>query len=321
MIRLTNRVINQKISIPRFQKILKIQKCIRRCLNLWFQKIKFNSWKEKENKRFWSCLCLRPQQPIYCGMQRVKMAISLRSPQGFTPFGGWTDVLINIKLSYDAPYYILLLLFMVPKSPSLNFNIQSAKQFMMQAVLEQKFDKLLKPNLLKDNFWIKIVYILQEKTNKVIKQSNLIYQGTRDGLNNQQYWNKVNGKGNLLMIFKSKSYYIFGAYSPCKWESCNGKYIEDNTLSSFIFSQTHDQVYPLKQDQKQNAIYCNSSSYGPVFGGGFDIIIDSNFTDGYCKLGSSYQFDQYKNGSEDPYLFGQNKPEITECEIYELQFV
>ncbi|CAD8118077.1 unnamed protein product [Paramecium primaurelia] len=140
----------------------------------------------------------------------------------------------------------------------------------------------------------------------------MIYQSTRDGLNNQQYWNKVNGKGNLLMVFKSKSDYIFGAYSPCKWESYGGKYVEDNTLSSFIFSQTHDQVYPLRQDQKSNAIHCNSNSYGPLFGGGFDIRIDSNFTDGYCKLGYSYQFSQYKNQSEDPYLFGQNKPEIKE---------
>ncbi|CAD8117769.1 unnamed protein product [Paramecium primaurelia] len=80
------------------------------------------------------------------------------------------------------------------------------------------------------------------------------------------------------------------------------------------------------QDQKQYAIFCYSGNgYGPVFGGGHggghDIKIDSNFTDGYCKLGHSYQFSQYKNQNDDPYLFGQNKPEIKECEIYELQFV
>ncbi|CAD8095085.1 unnamed protein product [Paramecium primaurelia] len=104
------------------------------------------------------------------------------------------------------------------------------------------------------------------------------------------------------MVFKSKSDYIFGAYSPCKWESCNGKYIEDNTLSSFIFSQTHDQVYPLKQDQKQYAIYCHSS-VGPRFGQGHDIQINSDFTDGNSRLGCLYQFNQYKNQNDDPYLY------------------
>ncbi|CAD8198809.1 unnamed protein product [Paramecium pentaurelia] len=149
------------------------------------------------------------------------------------------------------------------------------------------------------------------------KQSN----STRDGLNCQQYWNKVNGKANLLMVFKSKSDYIFGAYSPCKWKSANcGKNIEDNTISSFIFSQTHDQIYPLKQDSKQYAIHCNYN-YGPIFGKGYDILINGNFTDGYSQLGQGYQFEKYKNGSNDPYLFGQDKPEIKECEIYELQFV
>ncbi|CAD8161699.1 unnamed protein product [Paramecium pentaurelia] len=65
------------------------------------------------------------------------------------------------------------------------------------------------------------------------------------------------------MIFQSKSDQIFGTYSPCKWKSCNGKFVQDNTLSSFIFSQNHDQVYPLKQNQKEYAIYCNSQ-LGPV---------------------------------------------------------
>ncbi|CAD8207585.1 unnamed protein product [Paramecium pentaurelia] len=115
------------------------------------------------------------------------------------------------------------------------------------------------------------------------------------------------------MVFKSKSDYIFGAYSPCKWESnSSNKYVEDNTLSSFIFSQTHDQVYPLKQDQKQYAIYCFSKYYGPVFGDGHDICISGNFTDGCSRLGHSYQFSQYKNQNDDPYLFGQKEPEIKE---------
>ncbi|CAD8116932.1 unnamed protein product [Paramecium primaurelia] len=76
----------------------------------------------------------------------------------------------------------------------------------------------------------------------------------KNGLESQQFWKKVNGKNNLLMIFQSKSDQIFEAYSPRKWKSCNGKFVEDNPLSSFIFSQNHDQVYPLKQNEK-NTLY------------------------------------------------------------------
>ncbi|CAD8194026.1 unnamed protein product [Paramecium pentaurelia] len=213
-----------------------------------------------------------------------------------------------------------LLKHLVIQSKNDLLNLEKKNCFLQQIFQKNKFDQILKPNLLKADYWIKIFYILQERTKKNIKQPVLIYQGTRDGLNNQQYWKKVNGKENLLMVFKSKSDYIFGAYSPCKWESCNGKYIEDNTLSSFIFSQTHDQVYPLKQDQKQYAIYCYSGN-GPRFGQGYDIYIQGDFNDGNSRLGCSYQFNQYKGGNDDPYLFGQNKPEIKECEIYELQFV
>ncbi|CAD8215267.1 unnamed protein product [Paramecium octaurelia] len=154
----------------------------------------------------------------------------------------------------------------------------------------------------------------------MIKSSTLIFQGTKNGLNGESFWKEVNNKDNLLMIFQSKSDYIFGAYSPCKWVSNLNNYVQDDTLSSFIFSQTHNQVYPLKQDGKQYAIYCNSG-YGPTFGFGHDFYININFSDGYCRLGYSYQFDQHKNQSDDPHLYGQNKPEIKECDIYQIKFI
>ncbi|CAD8058024.1 unnamed protein product [Paramecium primaurelia] len=119
-----------------------------------------------------------------------------------------------------------------------------------------------------------------------------MYLGSLDGLKAEYFWNKVNNKDNLLMVFKSKSGSIFGAYSPCKWNySENGQNIADNTLSSFIFSQTHDQIYNLKEDQKHRAIHCNSN-YGPSYGCYNDIYINGDFTDGYSDLGCDYQFDR-----------------------------
>ncbi|CAD8177437.1 unnamed protein product [Paramecium octaurelia] len=180
--------------------------------------------------------------------------------------------------------------------------------------------KIIKPKLLKDDFWIRLFFILQEKSKKTIKESKLIYQGTKDGLNKDQFWIKCNGKCNLIMIFQSQSGHIFGGYSPCKWQQNLNNNVQDDTLSSFIFSQTHDQIYSLKLENKQNAI-SSWSSHGPRFGGGCDLAINSNdLQDGYSKLGHSYQWDKYQNSSS-THLFGQDKPQITECEIFELNFL
>ncbi|CAD8185149.1 unnamed protein product [Paramecium octaurelia] len=222
---------------------------------------------------------------------------------------------------------------MTDQSQQINNIIESFEQSQKQQItheeylkpkIEIQFKKLkqipiVKPKLLRDDYWIKVFYVLQEKSKKSIKNSSLIFS-TKNGLKVQSFWKEVNNKDNLLMIFQSKSDYIFGAYSPCKWVSNLNTYVQDDTLSSFIFSQTHNQIYPLKQDRKQYAIYCKSG-YGPTFGGGSDFYINANFSDGYSNLGHSYQFDQYKNESEDPHLFGQNKPEIKECEIYQISFI
>lgn len=37
----------------------------------------------------------------------------------------------------------------------------------------------------------------------------------RSGLNFNTLWGYIDKMSNLLMIFKSKSQYIFGGYSPC----------------------------------------------------------------------------------------------------------
>ncbi|CAD8119489.1 unnamed protein product [Paramecium primaurelia] len=201
------------------------------------------------------------------------------------------------------------------------FDKETTKLFLKQLFLEYKYDKLLKqPKLLKDEYWIKLFFILQEKQKKTIKELELIYQGSRDGLNGNSFWNKCNGKCNLLMIFQSQSGYIFGGYSPCQWQCNLNSYVQDDTLSSFLFSQTHDQIYSLKQDLKSRAIYCNSG-YGPTFGGGHDIYINAHdFKEGSSNLGYSYQWDKYEN-KRSTHLFGQDKPNISECEIFELKFV
>ncbi|CAD8105632.1 unnamed protein product [Paramecium sonneborni] len=177
-----------------------------------------------------------------------------------------------------------------------------------------------KNTILKDDYCIKILKTIEEKTKKKIKNQYLIYCGTKDGLNGQTFWKCVDKLSNLLMIFKSKSGYIFGAFSPCQWQLMSGSYFQDNALSSFLFSQTHDQIYPLKEANKQHSIYCNQSSYGPTFGGGHDLYISADFNGGYSSLGHSYQCNQYQIANTSTHLFGQSTPNIAECEILMLTF-
>ncbi|CAD8195743.1 unnamed protein product [Paramecium octaurelia] len=125
------------------------------------------------------------------------------------------------------------------------------------------------------------------------------------------------------MIFQSESGYIFGGYSPCQWSEDDDCYGHDYSLTSFLFSQTHVEIYPMKENSEYNAIF-TSRINGPVFGNdqgyGNDLMIESDFKQGHSNLGYGYQWDQ----CEDTYsnhLFGQNEPNIIECEIYELKLI
>ncbi|CAD8076581.1 unnamed protein product [Paramecium primaurelia] len=177
-----------------------------------------------------------------------------------------------------------------------------------------------KITLLKDDYYSKLLKTIEDKAKKKIKNQYLIYCGTKDGLKGESFWKSVNGMSNLLMVFKSKSDHIFGGYSPCQWYvTPSNFYVADNTLSSFLFSQTHNKIYPLQSGKMANAIYCHKS-YGPTFGGGHDLQVSSDFNGGYSNLGNTYQWDEYQNAQSN-HLFGQSTPQIVECEIIMLTFM
>ncbi|CAD8201958.1 unnamed protein product [Paramecium pentaurelia] len=173
------------------------------------------------------------------------------------------------------------------------------------------------PKLITPQFYLEVCKLIEEKSKMKILCSFLIYLGTRDGMNHTKCWSKINGKYNLLIIYKSKSGNIFGAYTPCQWLEKQNGYVSDDTLSSFLFSQTHNQFFPLKEANKANAIY-RHQSYGPSFGNGYDIHIGSDFTSGSSALGTAYQIDQYQIQNTSTHLFGQATPDLEECEILEL---
>ena len=79
----------------------------------------------------------------------------------------------------------------------------------------------------------------------------------------------------MLFIFKNEKGYIFGGYASIDWTSCNNW---RSAPDSFIFSLTN--MYNISPTKFPNSntslsIY-DSSSYGPTFGGGYDICIGFN---------------------------------------------
>ncbi|CAD8189064.1 unnamed protein product [Paramecium pentaurelia] len=171
--------------------------------------------------------------------------------------------------------------------------------------------------LLQYDYAQKIYRKIEERTKKQIKNKYLLCSLTGWQLNFSKLWCSIDKMSSLLMIFKSKSQFIFGGFSPCQWLlKSGGNNQNDQELQSFLFSQTQDEIYPL--ESKSTAI---SGSESQISFGSQDIIINNNFQEGSSNLGYSYSTIQYKIPNKQNHLFGSPKPNIMVCEVIMLTFV
>ncbi|KAM3144769.1 hypothetical protein pb186bvf_003078 [Paramecium bursaria] len=148
-------------------------------------------------------------------------------------------------------------------------------------------------------------------------QYQLLYQGTRDGLNGQTYWAKCNGQSNLLTIMTSKNGQKFGVYSPCTINNGLSNWVQDPSMKSFIFQYNKKEIYKLKN--QSYAQYCHAS-YGPTFGGGHDLHIAADFNSGQTNLGHSYDIAGQNVVDASTHIFGQKTPQLQECKVYKVIF-
>ena len=89
---------------------------------------------------------------------------------------------------------------------------------------------------------------------------------------------------------------------------------------SFLFSLVNPSgseqtKMPLMGTNDQNGIYCNSS-YGPIFGGGHDLLIASGAnanSNSSSNLGNSYECPPHANAS---FLVGQTNFTVSELEVF-----
>jgi len=114
----------------------------------------------------------------------------------------------------------------------------------------------------------------------------LLYRGTRDGMEGNYFHNKCNNQGPTISLFKNDKGYIFGGYASIDWTSSNSY---KSAPDSFIFTLTNIHgTEPTKfPNSNTNCSICDNYTYGPTFGGGYDI--HTNKEGSYANFPSSYK--------------------------------
>ena len=121
----------------------------------------------------------------------------------------------------------------------------------------------------------------KEFINKLLEWTNsksleLLYRKSKNGTQPEKFHNLCDNKGPTITLFKNEKGNIFGGYASISWKN-NGGY--QSAPDSFIFTLTNiHNTEPIKFSSKNDKQEVNhTSTYGPWFGGGRDIGIDSDF--------------------------------------------
>ena len=105
----------------------------------------------------------------------------------------------------------------------------------------------------------------------------LIYRGSRDGTKPNDFHSKCDNQGPTICLFKNEKGNIFGGYSSISWTNSGGYH---SAPESFLFTLINIHgIGPTKfPNSRTNDSVYHSISYGPIFGGGHDICIFSDYT-------------------------------------------
>jgi hypothetical protein len=164
------------------------------------------------------------------------------------------------------------------------------------------------------------------------KRVVLLWRGSRDGFRAKDFHGRCDGHANTLTLILDTDGNVFGGFTPLSWESrvWNGKRGDENncrkcddSLKSFIFTlinphNTQARTFALKAEEKQSAIYCNSSC-GPRFGYGADILVSDDCsadTRSWTNIGNTYTNDTELGGQT--FMTGSGSFKVKEIEVFEI---
>jgi hypothetical protein len=160
-------------------------------------------------------------------------------------------------------------------------------------------------------------------------QMKLLYRGTRDGFHSGDFYVHCSDRANTLTIVKTTRGFVFGGFTPLKWQNTDfrGLILEDKNHESFVFTLinphgTEPMKFPLRPDSDDYAILV-CSNWGPSFGGnGYG---NSDFRIGdqcngnavsFTALGGSYDNTSGYDGST--FLVGERNFTVAEIEVFEI---
>ncbi|WP_310383346.1 PEP_CTERM-anchored TLD domain-containing protein [Roseateles sp.] len=121
-----------------------------------------------------------------------------------------------------------------------------------------------------------------------------------NGSNAQSFHRAADGKGATFTLLKvsidqGASWETIGGYDPLSWDSSNSYHFNYSAdRSAFVFNLSDKVKAAQRSDSQGQYQTYNNSYYGPTFGGGHDIYVDSTLSSGYSQgysfgyVGSGY---------------------------------
>ena len=116
--------------------------------------------------------------------------------------------------------------------------------------------------------------------------STKCYSKEDDSHDSATFHSKCDGVGPTITIMKLSTGKIIGGYSDLSWASSGNNVASSN---AYLFSITNDWQMTMISPGYSWALYHNSD-YGPTWGGGHDLHVESDMNSGSCMAYYSYGF-------------------------------
>lgn len=180
--------------------------------------------------------------------------------------------------------------------------------------------------------------ILKDRHDLVIMLENLVeqfsdsepvYNAAVDGWEAEEFHHHCDGKTSTLVLIQVGEY-IFGGFNPRTWNEVvtvgerPTKYLVPLHPEAFLFSLSnpknlHVGVKFLNTGEGPTSVSCDPS-YGPTFGGGFDLYISGNPSKpSYSKLGRSYRYPGMTAARDQLFFCGSITFTPTNLEVYQMK--
>jgi len=158
-----------------------------------------------------------------------------------------------------------------------------------------------------------------------VPSGRLLYRRSTDGANATTFHNLVDGNGPTLVLFKASNGTVFGGFSEASWNSSSSYVGSEN---AFLFNLSTNSQGKIRYSEY--SIF-GRNNYGPTFGAGHDIYINSSMDGGYFNNHSYYPVDgsSWRSSTAVKALTGINTTAvytsfgpgfITEIEVYAVDF-